>query len=78
MKLRLLDSKTLKPQPANPHHQADADRRDQAFDNQSIDPSISQELTDWSPSVNIINKPQVAQILKRGPRPTPSTRSSEY
>jgi hypothetical protein len=78
VKLRLLDSKTLKTQPANPHHQADADRRDQAFDNQSTDQSISQELTDLLPSVNIIDKPQVAQILKRGPRPALSTRSSEY
>jgi predicted aspartyl protease len=52
VKLRLLDSKTLRPQPANPNHQADADRRDQAFNNQE-----STESTDPLPSVSIINKP---------------------
>jgi hypothetical protein len=49
VKIRLLDPKILQLRPANPNHQADADRQDQAFD--------SQEPTDLLPSVNIINKP---------------------
>ncbi|KFZ19965.1 hypothetical protein V501_00381, partial [Pseudogymnoascus sp. VKM F-4519 (FW-2642)] len=60
---------------ANLNHQADADRRDQAFDNQPIDQPVDQGQVDPLLSVSIIDRPQ---ILKRRPDQAPRTYSSEY
>jgi hypothetical protein len=77
VKLRLLDPKVLKPGPSNQNHQVDADRRDQALDEQppaqkQEGPQLSVSLVDYQTS------PRVSQILKRKLNPAPATQSTEY
>lgn len=74
VKLRLLDPQILKPVPAHPGHQDDADRRDQAMDEQAKsgylqDPQLSVSLVDQTPAI---------RILARKLSPPASGRYSEY
>jgi hypothetical protein len=72
VKVRYYDLEILKSRPINPDYQADADRRNQAIDEEQEDSSLSIDAVDRSPS------PPTPQILKRKLSPASSIRSSEY
>ena len=72
VKVRYHDPEILKSRPINPDHQADADRRNQAINEEQEDSLLSVGAVDRSPS------PPTPQILKRKLSPASSTRSSEY
>ena len=79
VKIRWLDPKILAPKTIDPDHQADADRRDQAFEQEDPLPSVGVVERLSSPiSPYCAGHSKTPQVLKRKLGTTSSTHRSEY